>query len=135
MRHFLRHPTTIPISIQASGMDFEEQYTLKDLGEGGLACLLKTLPDIGGIVIVYISAVQPPYNGKGKVVWTKPAGKLYEVGIQFIDHDEEFKMRMVEQVCQIEDYKQRMLIEEGRDLDTETAAKEWIDKYAADFGK
>ena len=40
---------------------------------------------------------------------------------------------MVEQVCQIEHYRQAVLRQEGRALDGEAAAPEWIARYAADF--
>jgi hypothetical protein len=40
---------------------------------------------------------------------------------------------MVEQVCHIEEYKQAMLRIEQRKLTSQQAAREWIDKYAAQF--
>ena len=44
-----------------------------------------------------------------------------------------FAARMVEQVCQIEHYRQQVQRAEGRVLDAETAAREWIKRYAASF--
>ena len=40
---------------------------------------------------------------------------------------------MVEQVCQIEHYRREVLRVEGRVLDAESAAVEWIGRYAAEF--
>jgi hypothetical protein len=40
---------------------------------------------------------------------------------------------MVEQLCQIEDYKAKVLAGEGRLLDGEQAAREWIRKFARRF--
>lgn len=40
---------------------------------------------------------------------------------------------MVEQVCYIENYRQEVLRKEGRQLDGEAAAREWIDRFAASF--
>ncbi len=40
---------------------------------------------------------------------------------------------MVEQVCQIENYKHEVYRAEGRALTAAEAAREWIGKYAADF--
>ena len=44
-----------------------------------------------------------------------------------------YAVRMVEQVCHIESYRQRLSQERGRDISSEEAAQEWISHYAADF--
>lgn len=40
---------------------------------------------------------------------------------------------MVEQLCHIEHYKAEVLAREGRQLDGEQAAREWIRKFAHGF--
>jgi hypothetical protein len=42
---------------------------------------------------------------------------------------------MVQQVCQIEHYKNIVYEREGRILDGNEAAAEWIQKHAADFAQ
>tara|TARA_R110001592_G_scaffold59660_13_gene181124 strand:+ start:5431 stop:5568 length:138 start_codon:yes stop_codon:yes gene_type:complete len=42
---------------------------------------------------------------------------------------------MVEQVCQIENYRREVKKREGRELDPEEAAVEWIAAYAEDFNR
>ena len=44
-----------------------------------------------------------------------------------------FSTRMVEQVQQIRHYRQEVLRVEGRMLDDDSAAREWIARYAATF--
>jgi hypothetical protein len=41
---------------------------------------------------------------------------------------------MVEQVCQIEHYRQE-LRRDGRELDSETAAREWIERFGSEFAE
>ena len=55
------------------------------------------------------------------------------MGVEFLDRDDSFRARMVEQVCHIEQYKRQVLETEGRVLNGEQAAKEWIRRYAASF--
>ncbi|MDY6992513.1 MAG: hypothetical protein SVR94_07890 [Pseudomonadota bacterium] len=43
-----------------------------------------------------------------------------------------FRSRMLEQVCQIEKYRQS-LEQQGRTISIEEAAMEWISRYAAEF--
>jgi len=48
---------------------------------------------------------------------------------------EVFRARMLEQVRQIGKYRQSVLKETGRLLTPEEAAQEWIERYAAAFGR
>ena len=55
------------------------------------------------------------------------------MGVQFTDSTTQFSVRMVEQICHIEHYRAEVLRVENRDLTSEEAAKEWVEKFAADF--
>ena len=46
---------------------------------------------------------------------------------------EAFRARMEAQCREIERYREKVMQEEGRDLDLEDAAREWIDNEAEDF--
>ena len=46
-----------------------------------------------------------------------------------------FKAKMVEQLSQIEHYRNRLWVEEGRIIDGEQAAQEWIARYAKEFAE
>ena len=53
--------------------------------------------------------------------------------MSFIDAQDAFSARMVEQVCHIDDYRKSVRRLEGRELDAEEAAAEWISRHAAEF--
>jgi hypothetical protein len=53
--------------------------------------------------------------------------------VTFLDADDAFLARMVEQVCHIEDYRKSVQRLEGRALSPEAAALEWIAHHAAQF--
>jgi len=57
----------------------------------------------------------------------------FVIGMSFRNKSEAFRMRMLEQLCYIEHYRQSMLEDEGRELNSQQAASEWIDRYAAAF--
>ena len=46
-----------------------------------------------------------------------------------------FRQRMQAQWCQIEQYRQSVLRDEGRLLSRDEAAMEWIDRFAAAFAR
>ncbi|MBT4078105.1 MAG: PilZ domain-containing protein, partial [Gammaproteobacteria bacterium] len=65
--------------------------------------------------------------------WYKKSTKGFEIGLEFDDPNELFRLRMIEQICHIEHYRAEVKQHQGRQLTSEQAAKEWIKLYAADF--
>ena len=136
MRRFVRHPADIPIQITLTPVDDgESDCAMLDVSQGGVACKCTHHIDVGSQVEVYIPSVWPEYHGKGEVVWCREEGETYEIGISFTNVQEAFKSRMVQQVCQIEHYKNVVFEREGRILDGDQAAAEWIEKHAAEFSR
>ncbi|GAB4348462.1 MAG: hypothetical protein Kow006_09180 [Gammaproteobacteria bacterium] len=89
--------------------------------------------DTGTELHLTIELQEPPFEADGVVAWCRAVHGHYEVGVQFRDAGTDFAVRMVEQACQIELYKERVLREEGRLLSGEEAAREWIGRYAERF--
>lgn len=133
MRQFVRHPTDVPISLIYDST--EHQQPLKNVSYGGLCCISKDKMQIGDHVIIRIPALTDEYESYGMVSWCVEHKQGFEVGIEFQDANELYKTRMVEQVCYIEQYRKRVLEDEGRKLSPESAAEEWISKYAEEFAQ
>ncbi len=134
MRNYIRHPTSIPIHV-SSGAQGSANVVVNNLSAGGLSFVTKLPVKVGSVVDLMIPCVNPDYQGEGVIVWRRsqqPEG--FEVGVRFASDDEYFRVRMVEQVCQIEEYRQQ-LAEVGRRLTAEEAAHEWIERFAAGFGE
>lgn len=132
-RQFIRHPIDVPIQIQAQSDSALDHISMADIGEGGIAFYSNVLFQGDSVLSVKISHVQPPFEALCVVCWQREKGDEFEVGVRFLDGESQFRARMVEQVCHIEDYR-RKAIEEGRPLSSEEAAIEWIGKFAGDFG-
>ena len=77
--------------------------------------------------------MQPPFEAKARVVWTREDEDGHCIGVQFLDADDAFRARRVEQVCSIENYRRQVEAREGRTLTRDEAAQEWITKYAGRF--
>jgi Tfp pilus assembly protein PilZ len=130
-RQFIRHPVDIPIHVTADSLEDDEQVT--NVSIGGL-CIACSHPfQMGEKVNICISLSQPDFNACGIVTWCRPNRGSYLVGISFEEEDVAFAVRMVEQICHIEDYRLKKQKEEGIELSPEQAAVEWISKYASDF--
>ena len=132
MRIYIRHPTSIPIHV-STGQQNSTEVLVNNLSTGGL-CFFTDIPvKVGSVVDLMIPFVKPDYQGAGIIVWRRnqpPQG--FEVGVRFANDDEYFRVRMVEQVCQIEEYR-KQLAEVGRNLSAEEAAYEWITQFASTF--
>lgn len=135
-RRFIRHPAAIPIHIcnVAHKNEIENQdVKTRDVSAGGLSCESACLMNPGEAVEVEITIEPPPFKTIGHVVWCKHEGSHYLIGIGFADLATAYAVRMVEQVCYIEQYRQEIWRKEGRELTTEQAALEWISEHAHDF--
>ena len=134
MRNYIRHPTSIPIHV-SSGTQTSADVVVNNLSAGGLSFVTNIPVKVGSVVDLMIPCVNPDYQGEGVIVWRRSqSASEFEVGVRFASDDEYFRVRMVEQVCQIEEYRQQ-LAEVGRKLSVEEAAHEWIKRFAADFGE
>jgi hypothetical protein len=133
MRKFVRHPSSIPIELAVAQTPRCRALELRNISNGGFACVIDEPIAIGAAVQLRIPVIWPDYRGCGVVVWCRSLSKRYEIGIQF-DAQDFFKAKMVEQLCQIEQYRQQVL-RDGRELGSEQAAQEWIALYAKEFSE
>jgi len=135
LREFIRHPTSVPVQLEE--LDGEISHginTLNNVSFGGVSCLCTEPIEIGCTVKMKVVYVNPDFEITGKIVWCRAKNNLYEVGIEFIvSKDQVFHLRMVEQICHIKRYRNEVLHNDGREISSEEAAMEWIEKYADNF--
>ena len=133
MRKFIRHPSDIPIEYDLRDVIAHRSEYLTNVGHGGLCFRSRCDIELGATINVRIPVCQPIFEARGVVVWCRKTEGYFEVGVSFSDVETEFGVRMVEQVCQIEHYKNEVLAREGRTMSGADAAAEWIEKNAAGF--
>ena len=137
MREFIRHPSSIPVQlIKQDGISSLGLNTLNNVSFGGVSCLCTEAVEKNSSVKMMIQCVDPSFEIDGRAVWCKPRNNMYEIGVEFIvSKDKMFLLRMIEQVCHIEHYRNERAHNEGRELTSEEAAREWIKKHADNFPK
>ena len=132
MRRYIRHPSNVPISYNTK--DHKEQpEILRDVSSGGLCFTSDIHLHPGHPIHIEIPVSEPPFQADGVIKWCRCEGNHYVVGVAFNEITNLFALRMVEQLCHIEGYRQQVQEQEQRNLTSEEAAAEWIEKYAADF--
>jgi Tfp pilus assembly protein PilZ len=132
-RRYIRHPARMPIRFSLPGDTVEREDRLRNVGEGGLCFLTASPLESGQRILLRVPVLGRSFEIDGQVVWCRSAGDGYEVGVGFATRQASFCVRMVEQLCHIEDYRARVAREEGRELSSDQAAQEWIRRFAGDF--
>ena len=133
MRSYIRHPTDVPIELSPVDRVREERSRIKDVSVGGLSLKSDVSLETNTLIKIRIPLVEPPFETHGKVVWCKKNEFDYEIGVKFTTEQDAYAARMVEQICHIEHYRISVRESDGRELNIEEAAQEWIKKYARDF--
>lgn len=132
-RAYIRHPADIPIEIAFMPRDRKHRQRVRDISFGGLRCGFSVYVKPGTLIRLNIHLVDPPFDARARVIWCHSCVSGFDLGVEFMDAEDAFRARMVEQVCHIEQYRRWAKENEGRELNAEEAAREWISRYAADF--
>jgi len=108
-REFVRHPTHIPIEVQAT--DTVNMEYLNNVSLGGMAFDSNVYWEQGSTLIIRIPNAHSSAEFIGKVVWCQEHNKHFEVGIQFMNsvNNNTAISKMVDDVCQFEMYKNIIL--------------------------
>jgi Tfp pilus assembly protein PilZ len=133
MRLYIRHPTDVPIDFQIGGQASTSREILTNYSDGGLCFTSDVRVDAGTEIHIAIPITPPQFHATGIVVWCREDQDSYLIGVKFCEEETAYAVRMVEQLCYIEHYKQSIKQSQGRELSGEEAALEWIDKYADEF--
>jgi hypothetical protein len=135
IRRHIRHVTGMPIEIS---LDYEPDRAtdcngISNVSLGGMSFIASDRLDVDESIHVRFPVLEQENSLEGKVVWCNKTQKGYEVGLEFIEAAQVERMKMIDQICQIEGFRQGLEQSEGRKLSSEQAAQEWIKRYAGEF--
>ncbi len=130
---YIEHPKQVPVQLETSIP--APVTTINSNCYGGIRCLWHSRIPVGKFVRISLPQIHPEFFAIVQVIWRRLAESGYELGLIFIDKEQAYKMRMMEQLCHINCYQRWIFEHEGRQLDSEQAASEWIGKFAAAFPK
>jgi hypothetical protein len=131
-RSYLRHPANIPIqyAIEDAHAGSEEVY---NISKGGL-CFSSDEPlPVGVRIRIALNLGDMDAAIEGVVAWVVKKEYSYDIGVKFLEDQDVFHFRLIEQVCSIAHYRNDVREKEGREISNEEAAIEWINKYAASY--
>ncbi len=135
MRSYIRHPSDIPLEYKLESVADSATLNLNNVSYGGVSFNSEHAIKEGSIIELKILFVQPEFVSKCQVSWCQMEGDIYVIGAMFLEQNDVYMARMVEQICHIEHYKNEVKRREGRTMSGEQAANEWIAKFASNFPK
>lgn len=130
-RQFIRHPSHVPI--QVTNVPPSGRPCISDVSHGGLSFVSTQPHERGAEIEIRIPAVDSHFRARARVAWCRSTAEGYRVGVRFLDPEDAFRSRMIEQLCAIESYRREVREREGRELTSEQAAHEWIEQRGHRF--
>jgi len=122
---FIRYPSHVPVHCRPH----REALNGHDVTPGGI-CFASGEPFAPGVLVkLSLGAPHGVEHFTAKVAWSKPRGTEYVTGACLLDDADACRARMVAQLCHIDAYRRREQAQ-GRLLDDDAAASEWIERYA-----
>lgn len=127
----------MPIQVSLDWAEDEDDetadQTITNVSLGGLAFVSAKPIKVLERVRICIPVLDRDNYLVGNVVWCEKSGSGYEIGVEFESSRDVYRLRMIEQICHIEHYRNEVARIEGRKLTAQEAAQEWIAKFAGDF--
>jgi c-di-GMP-binding flagellar brake protein YcgR len=139
-RHFIRHPLSLPLSyrIIRSGEKIipENKFSqTSNISLGGLLFPAKKAVKTGVSILISMPFEGKTFNIKATVMRCKAnkETRLYDVGVKFSRLHEAFKVKMIEQIYLIAEYRDLLTLQSGKDVSLEEASRKWVKRYSERF--
>ncbi len=154
-RKFIRHQLCFPLNYQVldeGAADKSGEKTAKISGAkkyksgrstsinisiGGILFAAKHPVKVGAIIVIKMPFQDKIFNVKAKVAHCikNSETKLYNIGATFHSAGSAYKVKLVEQLCLISEFRDIRSIELGKQVSLESASKEWIKRYSDRFSR
>lgn len=96
MRRFIRHPSNVPIEYELYGKLDVNRKPLKNYSEGGLCFIADEWIEPDAEIHLGFPSHVSALQAEGTVVWCKPVGGHFEVGVRFQDEGVDLKLAAIE---------------------------------------
>lgn len=139
-RKFIRHPMCFPLKFslikKGSALDIASEASItKNVSKGGLLFTASRSVKPGSAIIAQVPFQDKIFHVHARVAHCTPipGTALFDIGIRFLRYNDAFKVRLIEQMYLISEYRDLRSLQEGRDINLQQASKEWIQRYSARF--
>lgn len=137
-RRFIRHPICYPLEFEYASSKIRERSETINVSKGGLLFTSKHKLRTGRVIILKIPLKDKIFKIKAKVVHVtldEENPKLFDVGVSFYRFADAFKVKLIEQIYLIDEYRSLRAVQLGREVTFRDASEEWIRRYSKRFAK
>jgi len=136
-RKFIRHLLVSPLeyTIEKDGKTGKTETI--NVSEGGLLFMAKEEVPPGVDIDIHMPLYEKVFHIKAKVVHSvkDPESGLFRIGVAFSSYSDAFKVKLIEQIYLIEEYRVLRSLQLGKEVSLQEASQEWIKRYSERFKK
>jgi len=104
-RKYIRHPAEIPVKYKLSGEKRKRTDTTKNISFGGLCFRTSSFIEPGTKITLRFPTVHPEVELTGTVVWCLEKEDQVDVGVEFEDEKEAYRVKIIEEICYSKKYE------------------------------
>ena len=132
IRHLLVNPLDFQIDESSKGV--ERTHTL-NVSEGGLMFASRSSVEAGAMIKLNMPLYGKVFKINAKVVHSEKSQEpgLFNIGVEFVTYSDAFKVKLIEQIYLIEEYRVLRSLQLGREMTIQEASQEWIKRYSERF--
>ncbi len=136
-RRYIRHLLVNPLEFKvAENGDIEKSETV-NISEGGLMFVSRQVVDVGAEIRINMPLYDKVFKINARVVHIEKdiSPGLNRIGVTFLSYSDAFKVKLIEQIYLIEEYRVLRSLQIGKEMTIQEASKEWIKRYSERFQK
>jgi c-di-GMP-binding flagellar brake protein YcgR len=140
-RRFIRHPLCFPLAYKvidkAAAKAAGDKASTINISMGGILFASKKPVGVGSEILISMPFQDKVFNVRGGVVRCdkSPETKLYNIAAAFHRLSAAYKVKLIEQLYLISEFRDLRTIQLGKEMSLEKASEEWIKRYSDRFSK
>lgn len=137
-RRFIRHPICYPLEFEHAPKKIRERTKTLNVSEGGLLFLSRHSLKRGDLIILKMPLQNKVFKVKAKVMHAnkdEASPSLFNVGVSFYRFSDAFKVKLIEQLYLIDEYRMLRSLQLGHEMTMQKASEEWIKRYSKRFAR
>ncbi len=137
-RHFIRHPICYPLEFEHAPKKIKERTKTLNVSEGGLLFLSKHPIKKNEIIILKMPLQDKVFRIRARVMHAakdRDNTGLFNIGVSFYRYSDAFKVKLVEQLYLIDEYRMLRSLQLGHELSMQKASEQWIKRYSKRFAR
>ena len=141
-RQFIRHSMCLPLCYRVvvkggTGRAEEKNSSTINVCRRGLLFSAKSPVDPASLIILKIPFAQELFEVTVRVAHCEQNLEtgLYDIGVCFLKFSDSFRVKLIEEIFLISEYRNLLSIQLGRDVSLREASKEWVQRYSKRFEK